>query len=433
MMRKLTYLLFLILLFAIPLSMEYQLTTFLGTDLPDEPLMWILTPLVALLAIHERKKISFLIHSPISVLLLFSIGWTSITILFSEAPVLSIKFLAAKIWYIIPFTVGSFFFLKDEQMIIRSAKWLVLSMLIAVVVITFRHACMQFSFDGIKYIMWPFFRNHVNYGALLVCLIPVAIGLQRQTGAWKLVVIVLFLGLILTYSRGAWLALVIGGLMVWFIKKRIVGWVLTCVVLMTILFCAWMIQDNHYLRFRPNYEQTIYHATLDDHLSATYKLKDLSTVERFYRWIAAAKMIRERWLTGYGPNSFYPYYKQYTVTAYQTYVSDNPEKSTVHNYFLLLLAEQGLPGFLLFTILFMYMMWLSQEIYHTSTKPFYKGVALIIGSILSMIGVLIMLSDLIETDKIGSMFYLCAGLLIVLQSTLIASHPVHREAHSPEY
>jgi O-antigen ligase len=39
------------------------------------------------------------------------------------------------------------------------------------------------------------------------------------------------------------------------------------------------------------------------------------------------------------------------VKSFRTYVSDNPEKSTTHNYFLLQLAEQGIPGFLLFAIL----------------------------------------------------------------------------------
>ena len=79
------------------------------------------------------------------------------------------------------------------------------------------------------------------------------------------------------------------------------------------------------------------------------------------------------------------------------------------------------------------MMWMSQELYHKLNDRFYKGVALIIGSILSMIGILILLSDLIETDKIGSIFYLCAGVLIVLQSKLTASHQEHREAHSLKY
>jgi O-antigen ligase len=57
-----------------------------------------------------------------------------------------------------------------------------------------------------------------------------------------------------------------------------------------------------------------------------------------------------KWL-GHGPGNFYPTYKKYTVTEFSTYLSDNDEKSTVHNYFLLLLVEQGIIGLAIFLAL----------------------------------------------------------------------------------
>ena len=44
--------------------------------------------------------------------------------------------------------------------------------------------------------------------------------------------------------------------------------------------------------------------------------------------------------------------------------------------------------------------------------------AICIGVVLSMMGLLIFMSDLIETDKIGSLFWLSLGLLFVLESKL---------------
>lgn len=435
MSRKLTYVVFLFLLFVIPLSMEFQISSFLGTDLPDEPIMWMLTPIVLIMMIRYRKTSAALYTSSILLFLFFSLTWWVITLIFSTAPLLSLKYILAKIWYIIPFTIGSFYFLNDKRSMLKGAKGIVLSLLFTVFIILIRHSMLGFSFDGIKTIMFPFYRNHVNYGALLVCLIPVAIGLYKVSSKyWAIAVLILLVGLVFTYSRGAWLALIIAGITAWLIKQKKLQWALAVFVMITVSAAWWLLHDNHYLTYRPNYEQTIYHANLEDHLSATYGFKDMSTVERFYRWIAAAHMIHDHWLTGYGPNSFYPTYKKYTVTSFQTYVSDNPEHSTVHNYFILLWVEQGLPGFLLFSLMYGYMLWLSQRLYHQLEDRFYKGVALILGSILSMIGVLNMLSDLIETDKIGSVFYICAGLLIVLQSkSSIVSHPTHRAAHFPTY
>ncbi len=45
---------------------------------------------------------------------------------------------------------------------------------------------------------------------------------------------------------------------------------------------------------------------------------------------------------------------------------------------------------------------------------FYKQVALAAAIILVMIGVVNFLSDLIETDKIGSLFWLCLGMIFIL-------------------
>jgi O-antigen ligase len=126
-------------------------------------------------------------------------------------------------------------------------------------------------------------------------------------------------------------------------------------------------------------------------------------------------MAKENWVSGSGPNSFYPLYKSYTANDFRTYVSNNPEKSTVHNYFLLLLTEQGIPGLLLFIALFVTMMLTAQKVYLRTVDPHIKGLMLMTGAILGMIAVLIFLSDLIETDKIGSVFYLCAGTILVSQ------------------
>ena len=62
-------------------------------------------------------------------------------------------------------------------------------------------------------------------------------------------------------------------------------------------------------------------------------------MERVYRWVAATRMFKDHPWMGFGPGNFYPYYMHYTLSDFETYVSDNPERSTAHNYPLLLLAE----------------------------------------------------------------------------------------------
>jgi O-antigen ligase len=85
----------------------------------------------------------------------------------------------------------------------------------------------------------------------------------------------------------------------------------------------------------------------------------------------------------------------------------------VHNYFLLLLIEQGLAGLLFFLLLISGMLWKAQAIYRRTADPFWKTVAAAIAAILLMQCTVNFLSDLIETDKVGSVFYLCLAFLLI--------------------
>jgi hypothetical protein len=102
------------------------------------------------------------------------------------------------------------------------------------------------------------------------------------------------------------------------------------------------------------------------------------------------------------------------LTGFETWVSENKEHSTVHNYFILTALEQGVAGLVFFCALYFAMLLQVQKLYHRFQDKFYKTVTLTIGAVLVMIGVVNSLSDMIETDKIGSLFWLCLGMIILL-------------------
>jgi O-antigen ligase len=231
------------------------------------------------------------------------------------------------------------------------------------------------------------------------------------------VILITLIALFFSYARGAWLALLAGTIAYWLIKKRLLFYSYIVAVFMTIGLVFWVKENDRYLRFAHDYQTTIFHKDFSEHIVSTYQLKDVSTAERFYRWIAGVRMIKDNVLTGYGPNTFYDNYKGYTVPAYKTWVSDNPEHSTVHNYFLLIAIEQGIPGLLFFLVLLGAMFYYVQYLYQRIKDIFYKTVSAAIGVMLTMLVVLNFLSDLIETDKVGSLFFLCIALLIVTDDT----------------
>lgn len=195
-------------------------------------------------------------------------------------------------------------------------------------------------------------------------------------------------------------------------KKLLPGLFIAGIIIL--LFCIfWLKNNDRYLKFAHDYRSTIFHSDFQEHLAATYELKDISTAERFYRWIAGVRMLKDEWLTGHGPGTFSSNYKPYAIPAFRTWVSDNKDRSTVHNYFLLTAVEQGIPGLIFFLLLVGFMLYYAQQLYHRLKDIFYKKIAMAIGVTLIMLITVNFLSDLIETDKVGSLFFLCLSVLIV--------------------
>ncbi len=413
--------LFFALLFVIPLSTEFSVTETLSTDLPDEPMMLMLAGSLFLLLLMKPSLLpKELMKSSLVLLLLLQLIWMLVTVFFSHETWLSIKYCLAKTWFLLAFVIGGLIFLRTKDDLKLASKMLIFSMLIPIVISLLRHAQKGFTFESINSTLDPFFRNHVNYSALIVCLFPILFVWYHFSGKairkWVLACMVIFLvALFLAYSRGAWLCLVTG-LITWLaLKYRFLLSLIFAALLITAASLFWLMQNDNYLKFAPDFNTTTQHTDFNEHLEATYTLKDMSTMERFYRWIAGVKMLGEEKMHGFGPNSFTIYYKNYTVSAFKTWVSSNEEKSSVHNYFLLIAIEQGLPGLIILMALFIYMFVVALKAYHTLRDPLERSLAMLCAVVLSMIITLNLLSDLIETDKIGSVYFLILGLLIRLQ------------------
>ncbi|MGE5108911.1 MAG: O-antigen ligase family protein [Sphingobacteriales bacterium] len=411
--------LFFLLLFFIPFSIEYSVTSSLSTDLPDEPMMVSLAGCIILYMVYQPSVVKRFIHHPLLLMLFLQLIWVAITVLFSYDQTISLKYMLAKSWYILAFVFGTCMLIREKRDFVIIGFCFCVPMLVIMMWTLYNHAFSLFSFKDANHVMQPFFRNHVNYSSLLACIIPIlllfyhfASALQKRI--LRIIIIITLFGIVFSYARGAWLALIVGAAVVYLIRKKLIRKALIVSSVSVLLAVTLLVYNDNYTRFAPNFNKTIFHSNFGEHIVATYELTDVSTAERFYRWIAGARMSIKEPITGYGPNNFYHHYKQFADNRFKTWVSANEDHSSVHNYFLLLLIEQGIVGMLLFYFLLFAMFLYAQHLYHRVKDEFYKQVTLAIAAILGMITTVNMLSDLIETDKIGSLFYVCLGLLIVI-------------------
>lgn len=416
-----TELLYWALLITLPLSTEFNVTATLGLDLPDEPLLIVLSIAIIASILYQPSAFKTILASPIFKWIIALMIWMCISLSYAENQWLAIKFILAKTWYILPLVLLTALIHQRSGNFKKTALYICIPMLLVVIQILIRHAWYGFNFVAIKKTMAPFFRNHVNYSAMLVCLIPVGVlfhlfTVDRKKQQWiKIGIAIACIGLFFAYSRGAWLALLIGFVGYWLIKRNQLGKAIIVGVATILIGLTVLIYNNRFMQFAPEHDQTIFHENFSEHLNATIGFKDISNAERFHRWVAGIRMVAEKPWTGFGANSFYNNYQPYTAAAFKTWVSDNPEHSTVHNYFLLITLEQGIPALLLFAGFFIYLLMQTQLLYHQFQSNYYRHIALGLGVILMMIASLNFTSDLIETDKIGGLFWLITGLIISLQ------------------
>lgn len=411
--RQLFYFFFALL----PFSVEVQIGSF-GTDLPSEPIMIILMGICLLLILTKNKTISkaTFIH-PISLVLLGHIAWIAFTGIFSSDQVVSFKYLLAKLWYVIPFFILPQLLFKKEVDFRKVFYVLSFSMFIVMTYTLVRHAAAGFTFASSNTVMRPIFRNHVNYAIMLLAFLPYFWYLIRTTTSkLKLplfgLLAFLLIAIYFSYTRAAQFSVVLAMAFYWVVKWRLVKVAvgLSFVGLMGI--AAFMSMDNKYLDYAPNYEKAIAHTKFDNILDATAKMEDISTVERFYRWVAGGYMVGNKPIFGYGPATFYFQYRPYTVTSYKTYVSDNPEKSGIHNNYLMIAVEQGVPGLLIFLGLTFLPLLYVEKLFHKIKDLRDRALVFAAGSCFFLISVTILINDLLEADKIGPLYFLSAAIIV---------------------
>jgi O-antigen ligase len=412
---------YLAIAFAIPISSEVSLTGGLGTDFPSEPLMWLSFGLAVLIFFTRAAEIDLkpLLH-PASLILAVIFFWTFLTSIYSTEPFVSAKYTIAKVWYMGLFYIAPLFLFRDRSFLRTWLGLLLTATILTLLIVLTRQAIAGFTFADVNKILNPFYRNHVTYACMLGVAFPFALYFRNTAKHLiikRLLTVFSFLilfGIAFSYTRAAIIAAIVALAWLLVIRWKLTKLAIIASMIGAISIGAYFFSQDKYLEYAPDYYRTITHKNFDDLLTATYKLEDISTMERVYRWVAGYHMMLEKPIIGFGPNSFYETYKSYTVNSFQTYVSDNPEKSGIHNYYFMLLVEQGWIGLLLWSGWIIYLLILGEKLWHRLTSA--EDRKLLAACLMCIVFVLVisLMNDMIETDKVGSIFFASASIITML-------------------
>ena len=415
-----------VLLFTLPLSVHVYIDNqTLSITLPSQPIMWLFLLLsIFLFASNPASVPKWWLFNPVVLIVLLQFIWLIVASAYSKVPLLSFKFLLSKTWFLASFFLLPLWIFKKKEDFKKGFLLMLIPIAFTMLIIMIRHASVDFRFKDIELAVGKVYYNHVEYSSVISMFFPlVYLAFSMTKGKMKKILFLLLLFFIVAtffaFARAAFVAIAFAFIVGWFIKKKWVNILMPGIYGLLALTVVYLAQEKRFLELRPEYQKTYMRTQFADHMLATFKGRDVSSMERLYRWIAAIRMSEESPLTGFGPHAFYHYYKQYALADFATYSSENPEKSTTHNYLLHQLAEQGYPAMLLYALIYIVAFAMAQRTYHRFEDIFYKKCTLGLAMVLTAGFINNFFSELIETPKVGALFYLSLSLLIILHQKSI--------------
>lgn len=423
---------FLSLAFFTPLSINIEeYTDSFGLFLPTEPMLFGFLLMVTLVQLKKPIIPSATWKSPIVWTAAFFLFWVLVTSITSTHPVASFKFLLARLWFIIPVLLfGTYVF--RERSHIKAFFWLFSAgMVMAILYTLFIHAGYRFGEKEGHWVMWPFFKDHTIYGAIVALVVPLIFGLYFSKKHPPLIqaillgfIFVTLLGLYFSYTRAAWLSIV-AGLGVWALIAFRVKFTIvasTALVLITVLYFSW--SEIQMSLERNKYEHTTEEFS-EKLQSAANVTTDASNLERINRWSCAIAMFEERPVFGFGPGTYAFEYARFQDPENLTIISTNfGNLGNAHSEYLGPLAEMGLVGMISVFLIVAAIFYQGISLYNRWPKEDREMKVLILAMIISLTTYFVhgILNNFLDTDKASVPIWGMCAMFIALETSLQAQH-----------
>ena len=411
----------LLIAFITPLSINIKsLDVSLALSLPAEPMLAGVLVVFIAKYIHDRNFDIKIARHPISVVIYLMFVWIIITTITSEMPVVSLKFLVSRLWFIIPSYFLCAVLFKNPRNISKFIWLYILGLIIVVFYTIINHASHGFDGDTAHWVMSPFYNDHTAYGAALavyIVLCAAYLFMPNMSKTKRFGVIaafcVLILAIILSFCRASWISLIaaIGVLSCVLLKIKFKYIAIIAIVLIGLFFTF---QEQIFYNLSKN-DQDASGNIAENIQSMTNISTDASNLERINRWNSAFRMFHEKPLLGWGPGTYQFFYAPFQESKNKTIISTNSgDMGNAHSEYIGTLAEQGIPGSLIVVSIVVVFMYSGLMTYRRAKNKESK--ILVLASTLALFGYYIhgTLNNFLDTDKLAVPIWSCMAIITAI-------------------
>jgi putative inorganic carbon (HCO3(-)) transporter len=423
---------FYFLIFTTPLSLNLEKLEMggIGMFIPTEPILFFIMVLFFIRMFMNFNYDKRVLLHPITLIILLQVSWMLICTFTSVRPIISLKYVISRMWFLVSFYFIAIQLFKNPEKI-RQYLWFYLIPLTGVIIYTVvNHYLHGFDDKPAHFVMKPFFKDHTSYGAVLAMYVPMVIYLIYYYDKFSMkfytstVFIILMIGVIFSYTRAAWVSLA-GGAVLWLIYKLRIKFrylVMVAGVFGFLLYASW---GQLMMSLEKNRKESS--GNLTEHIqSASNITSDASNLERINRWESALKMFKEKPVFGWGPGTYSFEYAPFQHSQSLTIISTNAGKlGNAHSEYIGPLAESGVMGSLTVILLFSFVFYYGSKVYHSLPKG--KDKALVLATIIgfSTYAAHGLLNNYLDTDKASVPFWGFIGIIVaydVYQKGLLKSN-----------
>jgi O-antigen ligase len=391
-----------------------------GFYFPTEPLLFGIMVLYLMRVLAGDGIGRQFMRHPITIAIFVYLGWILVTSLTSSMFLVSIKFFVVKLWFVI----SCYFFAKEIFRDYKNMKrfvWLYIIPFTGVILYTvIRHSTFDFTQETAHWVMEPFFKDHTSYGALLAMFFPLVVGFMFNTKynalirtAIFVVVVIFAIGILLSYTRAAWVSLV-GAFAVFLVMKLRIDFKLLVVLGVAVGGLFALNYDRIMMQLEKNDQDSS--DDIGEHVQSISNISsDASNLERLLRWNCAVRMFKDRPVFGFGPGTYQFQYATYQFSGERTIISTNfGDGGNAHSEYLGPLAESGLLGMLTFGFLVTVVLYRGIRLYYQIDDPEMK--ILLMGVLLGLITYVThgVLNNYLDTDKASVPFFGFIAIIVAI-------------------